>query len=268
MAETTIFESKIKILYIHHSDRNKKRWLHIKHSHPFAEIFYIINGKGKFFIGNDTVFAQKNDIFYIQEGIEHAELSDDNDPLEYLVIGISGISFLSSAGYALPYFQFADTANELQFYFSKGHEEYTAALENGEEIVQNLIQILLILLMRKQKFSIESNDKTHARQDSILIKNYIDINFREDIQLDDLAMQFHISKYQIAHLFKKDYAISPIRYLNLLRLENVNFLLISTNYSILEIAISSGFKSQSYLTQFFKNELGQSPLQYRKENKL
>ena len=75
-----------------------------------------------------------------------------------------------------------------------------------------------------------------------------------------------MSKYYLSHQFKKDYGISPIKYWNTIRLENVKELLLSSNFSIAEISEMLSYTSQSYLTQVFKKSTGISPAQYRKNH--
>ncbi|MNN24936.1 HTH-type transcriptional regulator YesS [compost metagenome] len=82
-----------------------------------------------------------------------------------------------------------------------------------------------------------------------------------------MAEEAHINKYYLSHLFKKTYGVSPVKYLNQVRMDTAKFLLESTNYSVLEISEIIGFKSQSYFSQTFKREIGVAPLDYRKENR-
>ena len=60
--------------------------------------------------------------------------------------------------------------------------------------------------------------------------------------------------------------MSPITYLIQRRLQISKDLLTQTDYSIAEIAASTGFASQSYFSQIFKKFTGISPNQYRKQN--
>lgn len=257
----------LNILYINHSDKNAKNWLHIKHSHPFSEIFYITHGKGEFLIADEIVTVKKNDLLYIENGIEHAELSDYANPMEYLVIGLSGVSVNSDGGVDMPYWLYSDEIREMQFYFYKGHEEFSSQKKHSTLVIHQLVQILLILMSRHQEIAVNTTEEYHAQQESLLIKYYLDMNFKESITLEDLAHHFHLSKYHISHIFKRDFGVSPIRYLNLVKLKHIKFLLTSANYTVMEIAISIGFKSQSYLAQFFQKETGMSPMEYRKKHR-
>ena len=80
------------------------------------------------------------------------------------------------------------------------------------------------------------------------IKQYIDLNYSDNITLQTLADISHLSKYYISHSFKEEIGQSPIDYLNTQRIENAKILLESTNYSITEIARFTGFSSQSFFS--------------------
>ena len=76
----------------------------------------------------------------------------------------------------------------------------------------------------------------------------------------------HINKFYLSHTFSKYLGMSPITYLIQRRLQISKDLLTQTDYSIAEIAASTGFASQSYFSQIFKKFTGISPNQYRKQN--
>lgn len=80
-----------------------------------------------------------------------------------------------------------------------------------------------------------------------------------------LAKLGHLNKYYLAHTFKKDMGISPIEYLNQVRIREAKILLETTNYSIADIAAFIGFSSQSFFAQAFKRATNQTPSKYRKE---
>lgn len=82
-----------KLLYVTTS-KYEGDWQSILHSHPFSELFYVVNGSG-FFIAEDEGFpVSKNDMVIINPHVQHTEKSGSESPLEYIVLGINGLSFL------------------------------------------------------------------------------------------------------------------------------------------------------------------------------
>ena len=48
-------------------------WQSHPHTHQFSELFYVISGKGVFYIENDTVSVCADDLIIINPHIEHTE---------------------------------------------------------------------------------------------------------------------------------------------------------------------------------------------------
>ncbi len=66
------------------------------------------------------------------------------------------------------------------------------------------------------------------------------------------------------HIFKKIYHMSPVQYINQLKIRYSEELLFNKLYSVQEISVITGFTSQYYFTRCFKNHTGLTPSQYRK----
>ncbi|MGG6312159.1 AraC family transcriptional regulator [Paenibacillus macerans] len=255
-----------ELIYINKSDADSQNWIGLKHSHHFAELFYVTGGTGEFLVRDERLPIKKHDVIIVNPNIEHTEISDFSDPLEYFVIGLNGISFISDED-TVPYVRFRDPDKSILLYLYKAFEEYSAKQEAYLELCRNLIQVILILVLRKKHVSINVSSTEKVQKEVALVKNYIDVHFKSTITLESLAEEAHINKYYLSHLFKKTYGVSPVKYLNQVRMDTAKFLLESTNYSVLEISEIIGFKSQSYFSQTFKREIGLAPLDYRKENR-
>lgn len=90
-------------------------------------------------------------------------------------------------------------------------------------------------------------------------------NFHDPITLDMLARVSNINKYYLVHLFKEELGMTPIAYLNALRIKEAKHLLSTTTMSVGEISHITGFSSQSFFTQAFKRETAMTPSAFRKQ---
>jgi transcriptional regulator GlxA family with amidase domain len=84
-------------------------------------------------------------------------------------------------------------------------------------------------------------------------------DYRYPWTLAEMGEISQFGKYQFAHLFKEIIGISPYSWLKLYRIIRSQEMLISTNQSILEIALECGFSSVTVYNQLFKRLYGITP---------
>ena len=95
------------------------------------------------------------------------------------------------------------------------------------------------------------------------IKAVIEENVGEDFAIGNVADEIGISRYYMAHVFKKHTGTTVTDYRNELRLARAKTLLISTDRKISDIATDCGFSSSCYFSEIFKKAEGISPETYR-----
>ena len=92
---------------------------------------------------------------------------------------------------------------------------------------------------------------------------YISRNYALSICLEDVSRYVNLSPSYFSGLFKQCTGFSFKEYLNLVRIEESKRLLANTDYSIVDIAVATGFQDQSYFSKVFKRHVGVTPKQYR-----
>ena len=95
------------------------------------------------------------------------------------------------------------------------------------------------------------------------IKNFIDHHYDQPITIDMLADQCYLSPGYLSKTFRSQVGMSPRQYLTSKRLEEARKLLCSTQCSIQEISMRTGFGDVNYFIQQFKTHYGQTPKQYQ-----
>ena len=241
-------------------------WLSVPHTHDCAEMFYVVGGQGNFVVGKETFPVTQGDLVVVNPLVEHTETSFQAQPLEYIVLGVDGLelSLLENGDRQFYINHFQHTNGQIKSYLQNMLQEIEHRAPGYEAICQDLLDILMIHLMRSSNYSARLiPTANHASKDSATVRRYIDNHFKEPITLDMLATLVHINKYHMAHNFTRDYGISPINYLLNLRLQESRSLLQSTNYSMSQIAHIVGFSSSSYFSQIFRKTMGISPSDYR-----
>lgn len=255
----------IQLLYITHACYNES-WKSVMHSHPFTEIFYILNGYGKFNMDGNISPVKSDDLIIINPNIMHTEFNDGDKPLEYIVLGINDLSFhpqiAEKSNDSL--YNLSSCRNEVIFCLEMILREVRCKKENYVPICTNCLDTLLLLISRNTNAAFDAASTSKAKRECLFIEQYIDEHFSEDITLDSLSRLTYIDKYYMVHVFKKYTGDSPIRFLIKRRITEAKYLLETTNYSAAKIAQYIGFSSQSYFSQAFFKEVGMTPIQYRK----
>ena len=90
-------------------------------------------------------------------------------------------------------------------------------------------------------------------------------NSNKQIPIKEMARLVNLSPGRLAHLFKDEMQVSIQQYLTQLRLAKAKRHLESSFLSIKEIAASVGFSSANRFVVCFKNIVGATPAQYRKQ---
>ena len=91
----------------------------------------------------------------------------------------------------------------------------------------------------------------------------INANYMNKITLHSISENLHINSAYLSVLFKKEMGINFTDYLNSLRIKRSKELLVTTNLSLLDISLQTGFEEQSYFTKVFKKLVGCNPNKYR-----
>ena len=94
-------------------------------------------------------------------------------------------------------------------------------------------------------------------------RDHIDRNYREQLDLDQLAAVAGVSKYHFVRSFEATYGETPIRYLTRRRIERAQDLLRSANLTVTEVCMVVGFASLGSFSSRFAQLVGESPTAYR-----
>ena len=96
--------------------------------------------------------------------------------------------------------------------------------------------------------------------------SYLETNYAEPIDLDELARTAHMSKRGFIRAFRAAMSSAPIAYLIQLRINRAADLLRHSSRSITDIAFDVGFSDSNYFTRQFRKVLGVSPRTYRQQH--
>ena len=262
--------NKAKLLYASAS-RYNGGWHSSPHTHYCSELFYVTEGQGQFQIEDEIYTVHAHDLVIVNPNVEHTELSHNDHPLAYIVIGIEDVELATSDDEDDVRFcilNLKGIKDVVRFYFDHILEETALKTPDSEIMCKNMMENLVILLSRQANFTVTlAPIQKKSTRLCITVRQYIDNHFKENISLEMLAELTHVSKYHMVHVFTEEYGISPINYLIQKRIEEGKKLLQTTDYSLSLIGRTLGFSSPSYFSQVFKKHSDITPLEYRKKSR-
>ena len=91
----------------------------------------------------------------------------------------------------------------------------------------------------------------------------IEKRYAEPLTLRNLAVMFHISPYHLHRTFKRIVGQTPAEYLRASRLKAAERLLVETESSITEIAVTVGLPNAAHFSTVFQKQYGFTPSAYR-----
>ena len=127
----------------------------------------------------------------------------------------------------------------------------------------------LSLILKETNLFVEISNCINTKRlgDVTYIKKanaYILENYNKKIKIDDIAKYVNVSKSYLEHQYKKYMGQTILSFINLLRVQRAEKLLLNSSKSISEIAVMVGYKDKNQLNYEFKKKTGMSPRDFKK----
>ncbi|MDB5665029.1 GlxA family transcriptional regulator [Cypionkella sp.] len=139
------------------------------------------------------------------------------------------------------------------------NDRFGAAL--GQEVMN-----MCLLTQRRQEEDLQTTSlaaRLGTRHDKLLqAAAYLEAHIEEDFDLDACAAHLSLSRRQIERLFNRYLNITPVRYMNDLRLARGRSLLAETDMKVTEVAVACGYASTSHFSKSFRKKYGTSPYRF------
>jgi AraC-like DNA-binding protein len=112
-----------------------------------------------------------------------------------------------------------------------------------------------------------SEDQVRTNRAMLRIRDRIDRDYAEELDIPALARQAHMSADHLIRTFASVFGETPHRYLQRRRLERAMYLLRATDLSVTQICLQVGYSSLGAFSQLFAAVLGVSPSAYRADGR-
>jgi transcriptional regulator GlxA family with amidase domain len=104
---------------------------------------------------------------------------------------------------------------------------------------------------------------THHDESVIKIQEWLQSHYPEEVRLDAVAAAFKMSIRSFNRRFKAATRLTPLQYLQEIRVNQAKQLLKQSNLSIAEISFAVGYQDSSHFGSLFRKMTGITPVEYR-----
>lgn len=258
------------------------------HWHDEMEIIYIKKGTGLVIVDQVRLMVCAGDLVFLCPGQLHAIRQSHQESMEYENIIFSPLllkgtqadtcwdTFLSPIllkETSLPVLITPDTEH---------YTELSVCIDQIDELRRSFPEGYPLFIKGKlfELFSLfyqygmvtpcaaVTKSRLKSREKAKQILKYIEQHYTEPITIQTIAEAVGFSPSHFMKFFKQTFGMSFIGYLNTHRLVIAARLLVSSDDTILSIAVETGFENLSYFNRMFKKKFGITPRQYRQRNRL
>lgn len=248
------------------------------HWHEEIEIVYALEAGLKVGINQNTYVLDKGDIIIVGPGDVHYFINN-TIAMKRIIIQIK-LSALQEYSQLImnkrlvnPLIQESNKElkgvhKQLEYHILQIQDEYQHKALGYKLAIKTYVFNIILLIIRHIP-TIDKSDDEETKQLKKLeilerVFQYVELNFENDITLDQVAKVATFSTYHFTRFFKELTGMTFVTYLNTFRISKATLSLASTLNSITEISFSCGFSSIKTFNRVFKELKGVSPSAYRK----
>ncbi len=227
--------------------------LHVTRRYPNDVLILMSSGTLRFRENGEDIELRAGE-YYIQRAglLQEGKLKSDSP--EYFYIELRGGEY-SDGGTGIP-LRGSFNAASVSIYQKRLEQAYSA-----HQATPFLLNGYMSLILNELMISDGGIDlQEHTAR---LIRNDIRARYTEGAPLDELSSRYGYDVDHIIRIFKKQYGITPHKYLVRLRIEHACWLLTNTELSAAAISESVGYGDFPSFWRSFKSICGVTPSEYR-----
>lgn len=259
-----------------------------RHEHDFTELVIISGGTGTHVVYDEEYPVSIGDVFVITGNLSHGYKDTKNLEVSNLLFAPDRLpiphAYLTSLSGFYSLFKVEPKFRKKHAFRSKlklsedqlliirpmlieMFNEIQGEAPGYKASITGIFTELLVFLAR-------SYSDTHTSRESLDVSRLgqviskIETNYKSDISLESLAQAAYMSKRTFIRYFKSVFDMSPIKYLNQVRISKAEEMLRNSNMSISEIALEAGFVDSNYFSRQFKKYKYMTPRQFRERFKI
>ncbi|MEZ3471647.1 MAG: AraC family transcriptional regulator [Lachnospiraceae bacterium] len=247
------------------------------HFHNLIEIGYCHYGAGELVIEEDQYRFGAGMVSCIPANFLHVTKSDNNVRAFWEYLYISPADILKQQGKPMQETRNIIDAVNRSAFFIKVEENpiFVTLIRAIFEEMQNkntyyrecVGGLAYTLLYEIARFNGRGNAQSCGKNNSLQLENaieYVERNYPNNFKIADLANECHMSETHFRRVFQEKMNMTPVEYVNFVRIKKACELIDKTDISMEDVAEKVGFITPSTFNRNFRRIIGTSPYQWKK----
>lgn len=245
-----------------------------EHSHTYYEFFILTKDKTLHKINGETKELPHGTLCFIPPNVAHEFPTNKNSTYEHINVSITKNKLKSLCDSILPTlfdtiknacFEIVLSQKQFDYFYDKAKSISTASIQNESLDKISICEMVTTALSIVYKKITNKSDNRPEWFNDLLSK----IN-SADFSLTTINNIYELSNYSPATIikyFKKYTGETIISYVAKIKINRACNLLLTTDFTVLNIATLLGYDSLSHFNRIFKSHTGQTPSQFREQCK-
>lgn len=247
-----------------------------EHAHSYHEIFYVLSGECRVLVNEHIHQMHHGDLVVITPGDLHIAKYETGNceavliffKLEFLRFNDMQ-TFIQQDAKNITHSTFGTVPKLYQSEFENILMRMVTECSNIDNYSPSFINCYmheLILNLFRHSVVITNEEDRIASGDADILKatRHIYQNYKKPLSLEEVSAVVALSPTYFSKKFKSVTGMGFKEYLNYVRLTHARTALLTTNNTITDIALESGFNDSNYFKDLFKKVYGSSPREYRR----
>lgn len=235
------------------------------HWHEHLEMHWICRGNADMQLGRQTYRVQPGDLLIANCNELHSASSTQGPyTANVIIFAVEDLSpELAKNNYIFLPLVRGDSSIEdliLRIFSEVGKQEL-----GYKQLCRSLVTELLVYLCRNyvdQALPERDSNKRKKVLDRLnTVLCFIEEHYSQHITVSQLAGIACLSEDRFGHLFREGVGVSPLQYINDLRLKKAMYLLSTNEYTVTDVAEAVGFRDYNHFGRLFRKRYGCTPSQ-------
>lgn len=250
----------------------------LPHAHFEYQMILVTDGNASFFINHQEYNVEGQSLIFISRLEQHSFMIN-TVPYERYIISLSSEHIMSNIKDEALLSIFLQRPKDFHHIIHLDDHVYNVILPLFQELAveyqkqapfyitrcTTLVIAILIELYRANPHFFPLHSYNNMTDIVIAVQRYVTENFSHPITLQEIAKKHFITRHNLSIAFKNIVGLTFKDYLLQFRISEAKKLLLTTNYSVSQIAEKVGYKNVNNFVQIFKSRESITPLQYRKK---